>query len=49
MIQNDLTLRLYLPPVCKIRGILIEQNICSPISDPDPGGNEDVGYEDWQL
>ena len=38
----------YQRPGCRIRRIETEAGLCTS-PPPPPGGNEDVGYEDWQL
>ena len=35
----------YLPPVIRWVPLALENALCSS---PIPGGNEDIGYEDWQ-
>ena len=40
--------RPYTQPSCRIRRIDMEQDLCTSPTPP-PGGNEDVGYEEWQL
>ena len=34
----------YLPPATRIVPLILENALCGS---PLPGGNEDIGYEDW--
>ena len=35
---------LYIPPIVRVIPLIMENALCGS---PVPGGNEDIGYEDW--
>ena len=43
MEQSEVTMK-YLPPAARIIPLSMEKALCGS---PVPGGNEDIGYEDW--